>query len=87
MVPDACVWGMPRSVYEKIGSMDVQFKDGYGFDDNDYWMRANQAGIEFHFTGSNFDHLENQTFKTYFKQMKESMTEKNQALFIKKWKL
>lgn len=85
LTPDACIWGMSRETYNKIGDLDEIYKDGYGFEDNDYWLRAKELNIEFNYTSSNIEHLENKTFSTYFKDKKQEMTSKNQSIFAQKW--
>lgn len=84
-VPDASCWGMNRDTFIKVGLLDEQFKDGYGYEDTDYWMRCKEIGIPFTNAFAELKHKENQTFKAYFSEEKNAMTQKNNELFLKKW--
>lgn len=85
MQPDASCWGMSRMVMNKVGLLDEIFKDGYGWEDTDYWVRCKDAGILFHDAGANLKHHENQTFIAYFSPEKEAMTQRNESLFLQKY--
>lgn len=85
LVPDASCWGMSRKVFEKIGILDEIFKDGYGYEDSDYWMRCNELNIPFVDVKANLIHHENQTYKQYFSVEKDAMTQHNNQLFLEKW--
>lgn len=87
IVPDASCFGMDRVTFNKLGYLDEIFKDGYGYEDTDYWFRCKELGIPFSTVRMDIVHKENQTFKTYFSSEKEAMTEKNKQLFVKKWNL
>ena len=84
-IPDASCWGMSRIVFNRIGLLDEQFKDGYGYEDNDYWMRCKENNISFVNVHADLIHHENQTYKTYFSAEKNAMTQRNNELFLKKW--
>lgn len=83
--PDFACWGMSRSVFETIGYMDEQFKDGYGFDDDDYVFRAREKGFAIIDGEVTLQHLESLTYRTVFKAEKEAMTSRNETLFREKW--
>lgn len=85
MRPDFGCWSMSRKVFEKIGLMDKKFENGYGFDDDDYVFRAKELGIKLHDSKVKLTHLENMTYKTVFKDLKEEMTQRNESLFRNKW--
>jgi GT2 family glycosyltransferase len=85
-VPDGACWCMSRAVFEQIGVLDEQFADGYGFEDSDYWMRAEEQQVPFYDAHVNLVHLENKTFQAYHKHRKQWLTEKNEYLFREKWK-
>lgn len=84
-IPDASCWGMSRETFNKVGLLDEQFKDGYGYEDNDYWMRCKELGIPLTNAYANLEHKENQTFQAYFSAEKNAMTQRNKELFLKKW--
>lgn len=84
-IPNGACWAMSRKIFKKLGYLDEQFAVGYGFEDSDYWMRTWEAGIEFKDAQVNLNHLENKTFKTYFGNEKNQMTEMNHSLFLQKW--
>lgn len=87
LYPDT-VYGIPKSIQEKIGLFDEQFSDGYGYDDNDYFHRARLLNIQFTVVPLQLSHLGSQTFDMYYgKEGKKDMTYKNKLLYIKKWKL
>lgn len=85
LVPDASCWGMSRKVFKLVGELDEQFKNGYGYEDTDYWMRCKELNISFIDVRADLIHKENQTFKKYFSAEKEAMTQKNKSLFLIKW--
>lgn len=84
-IPDASCWGMDRVTFNKVGLLDEQFKDGYGYEDTDYWMRCKESSIPFTNAHVELYHKENQTFQTYFSAEKNEMMKKNKELFLKKW--
>lgn len=84
-IPDASCWGMDRVTFNKVGLLDEQFKDGYGYEDTDYWMRCKESSIPFTNACAELYHKENQTFQTYFSAEKNEMMKKNKELFLKKW--
>ena len=85
--PDFACWGLSKETFEKLGPMDVRFAEGYGFDDDDYVYRARDLGIKLHDAQVKLHHLECKTYNTVFKDLKQDMTERNQRLFIEKWKI
>lgn len=86
LVPDGACWAMSREVYEKLGDLDEQFADGYGFDDSDYWIRAEQNGILLIDGKVDIKHAESATFKEYYSHEKDAMFQKNEGLFREKHK-
>lgn len=84
-IPDASCWGVSRKTFEKIGLLDEQFKDGYGYEDTDYWMRCKEGDIPFTNAFAELYHKENQTFIAYFSTEKNEMMKKNKQLFLNKW--
>ena len=85
LIPDASCWGMSRETFNKVGLLDERFKDGYGYEDNDYWMRCNDLGVPMLDAHADVIHKENQTYQAYFSKEKEEMMQKNKQLFIQKW--
>lgn len=85
LVPDGACWAMSRTIFKKLGYLDERFAVGYGFEDSDYWMRAEEARIEFKDAHVDLIHLENKTFRTYHENDKNQMTELNHSLFLQKW--
>ena len=83
---DGACWCIPRNVYEKVGLMDTAFGEGYGCDEIDYFYRAKEAGFKLMVTPFNLEHWENTTYKSYHKDTKEQMTERNVGIFFVKWK-
>lgn len=83
--PDFACWGLSKETFTKLGLMDTQFAEGYGFDDDDYVFRARELGIQIIDVGIELTHLESLTYKTVFKEEKESMTYRNERLFREKW--
>lgn len=83
--PDFACFGMSRQSFEKLGYMDERYKDGYGFDDNDYSYKAKEVGLDLVDAGVILQHLECKTYSTVFKDQKEDMTLRNQRIFIDKW--
>lgn len=86
-MPDAACWGMSRGVYQKIGPMDDIFAEGYGFDDNDYWWRAKQLGIELVDANVQLYHKENDAYNQYWGPERQALLDRNQAIFRQKWGL
>ena len=75
----------PREVYERVGHFDERFKDGYGFCDDDYAVRAYDLGIPFQAVSVRFNHRASITTETYFGMDRHAMFERNAALFFKKY--
>jgi len=84
--PDGACWCMSRKVFEKIGFMDPQFSEGYGWEDGDYWMRATQGGIKFKDAKVKLIHHDNKTFENYHPNEFLKLYNKNKQLFKCKWR-
>lgn len=83
--PDFACWGLSKDTFEKLGFMDKQFEEGYGFDDDDYTFRARDLGIQIVDAKVDLVHLECLTYRSVFKEEKEAMTHRNETLFRQKW--
>lgn len=81
---DFACWSMPRSAYEKIGLFDEAFKDGIGFEDNDYAYRAREAGIEYKIEPIDLVHLGGKTLHDFY-GFDEAKRQKNHVTFNIKW--
>lgn len=85
-VPDAACWSMSREVFNRLGLMDLRYKDGRNFEDTDYFMHAKKLGIKFKDAGVNMEHIGAVTANAY----QENRTAKqmmNERLFREKWGL
>lgn len=79
-----CCWVMPKEVYEKIGGLDERFGKGY-FEDDDYVMRAKEAGYELApRTNVQIRSEGGKTMNTIGLE-KHDLFEKNKRLFFEKW--
>jgi hypothetical protein len=82
----ATLFCMPREIQEKIGFIDEQFKDGYGYDDNDFFHRANLLNIPQKEVPISFRHRRSGTYLTYWDQEQHQTREqRNRSLFKEKW--
>lgn len=79
---DGSVFCIPRSVWNKIGDWDVNFK-GYGWADQDYLQRARDLGVSLAGTGIRMKHLENQTYKAYGTNIKEEVDANKEYFYSK----
>lgn len=73
---------IPRSVLAKIGLLDMQFAEAYGFSDTDFFHRVRQAGIEIREVPVKYEHKGSLTQDTYFGGAK---IDRNKELFLTKW--
>ena len=85
-LPDGALYCIPRTVFEKLGPLDDRYAKGYGCDEIDYWFTAKLNGVPMLEKQINLKHLENKTYQTYFKDLKENMTGRNHQLFCEKWR-
>lgn len=84
-VPDAACFAMHRDVFNRLGLMDLRYKDGINFEDTDYFFTAKEKGIPFVDAQVRMKHLGNVTEQTYFKDVKWGKTYHNEAIFNQKW--
>lgn len=83
-LPQAACFAMSRSVFEKLGLMDDDFKHGKNYEDTDYFMRARDLKIPFYDAQVKLTHVGGQTLATYFEDLD---TEINRKIFFQKWKM
>lgn len=81
---DFACWGMSRKIFNKIGYFDERFKDGIGFEDNDYHYRAKELGIPFEARDIDIIHYGGGALNTYFGGH-NIQRERNHSLFMQKW--
>lgn len=86
-VPDAACFAMSRDVFNKVGLMDLRYREGINFEDTDFFFTAKAAGIPFVDAEVKMKHLGNVTTQEYFSQTKWDKTYRNEALFREKWKV
>ena len=84
-VPDAACFAMSREVFQRVGYMDEKFKEGFNFEDTDYFFRAMQMGLPMVDAKVDLLHIGNQTVKTYFSEAKAAGTHRNETLFRERW--
>lgn len=83
---DFAILCIPRYLLDKIGLLDEQFADGYGYDDNDWCHRARLLNVTQRVVQINAIHEENQTYSSYFTpEQKFALQETNFKLYQKKW--
>ena len=82
---DFSCWAMSREIFEKIGYFDERFKDGIGFEDNDYHYRAKQLGIEYEVRPIQMLHYGGLVLNMFFGRANDKR-EKNHNLFLAKWR-
>lgn len=85
--PDGGVTCYPRDIFDKVGWYDEQFDQGYGFGDNDWFMRAHKLGVSYKEVPVKLKHNGNTTYMTYWPEKKQAMYNLCQDLFKKKWNL
>lgn len=86
-VPDAACFGMSRKTFEKLGLLDLRYKDGINFEDTDYFLTAKSLGIPFVDACVDMLHFGNTTLNAYFNAIKWDRTYHNESLFRQKWKI
>lgn len=85
--PDGGVTCYPRGIFDKVGWYDEQFDQGYGFGDNDWFMRAHKLGIEYAEVPVKLKHNGNTTYMTYWPEKKQEMYQRCEKLFKDKWNI
>lgn len=83
--PDFSLWGMHRHVLETIGLMDERYKDGFGFEDDDYYMTARQHGFGHFDANIRVEHIQGVTHDLYYDDKKDAMMAHNRKIFEEKW--
>ena len=79
---------VPRNVLDKVGYLDEQFADGYGYDDNDWSHRARLLNIPQVAITVRATHVESGTYNVYFtKEEKKKLQDRNWELYKLKWNL
>jgi GT2 family glycosyltransferase len=74
-----------REVMEKVGLLDEQFSPGH-FEDDDYCMRARQAGYRLMIAGDTFlFHHGSQSFSREGNEAHQALIARNKQKFIEKW--
>lgn len=80
---DFACWSMPRHIFEKIGYFDEVFKDGVGFEDNDYVYRAIALKIKYKIVPIDLIHYGGKVLHEMFPG--DSLRQKNHVIFNIKW--
>lgn len=84
MRPDFSLWSMSREVYNKLGGFDLAYKNGFGFEDDDYIARAVQAGVALVDADVNAVHQEALTQKLYYPDYAD-LFNNNKDIYTAKW--
>lgn len=84
MRPDFSLWAMSREVYDKLGGFDEAYKNGFGFEDDDYIARAMVAGVALIDAQVNAYHHEAITQKLYYPDYAE-LFNTNKEIYEKRW--
>jgi len=85
---ETSLWCIPRNVYEAVGGYvyDEEFNGGYGFLDDDFLARARIAGFTIAVKPVRAQHLQGQTFRSYYDQEEfRRRYDRNMEIFKKKW--
>lgn len=82
---DFCAVVLPRSTFEVIGCFDENYKVG-GYEDQDYAMRLQTAGLRFGVSGAAFIHHFGSQTLGEFKRTGDKHVGANRDYFISKWK-
>lgn len=84
-VPEGSCICIPRKVHDKIGLWDEEMDAGYAYEENDLYVRAQNAGFELKVVPVNLEHKESVTLHTYQSQPElEKRFETNRKIFFKK---
>lgn len=86
LCPYWALFCMPRWIYNEIGALDILFKDGVCYEDDDYIKRMTLAGIPFKESPITFKHYGGTTTDKYIIDKKEKVL-KNKLAFENKWKI
>jgi GT2 family glycosyltransferase len=79
-----CVY-IPGTVYRRLGALDEQFI-GYGFEDNDYCLRAGRQGLRLGiFDGCVVEHGTSARSTFRMKNNFAALYRQNERLFLTKW--
>jgi GT2 family glycosyltransferase len=76
---------MKREVMEQVGLLDERFSPGH-FEDDDYCIRARQAGYRLMIAGDSFlFHHGSKSFNRNGEEAHKALIARNKQLFIEKW--
>lgn len=73
---------LSRELFKSVGGFDNDYRDGAGYDDNDFLLRLNRAGARFAVRDDLVvDHSRNGAHAAWTREM----FERNRKLFVDKW--